>query len=458
MNPISLFNEFPEVSSKAWKQKIQYELKGKDYNEALVWESPEGIKVKPFYHADDLPDVRHSSTVAKNPWNIGQVIYAGNAIMANQNAQRLLKRGAEALRFSIPSETIDIRVLLKDIDLHKVYVYLELKFLSIPYSTKISKLHQDRQNLFLQIDPIGHLSRSGNWFTSMSSDFDTLDALLELPLDNMLSIDLSLYQNAGADRVQQLAYGLAHANEYLNHLHEKGSLPTLKRVQFHLAIDGNYFFEIAKLKALRLLWETLCTAYGISAECHITAMPSKRNKTMYDYNVNMLRTTTECMSAILGGADTIFNLPYDAVYHKDNEFGQRIALNQLVLLKEESYFDKVENPVSGSYYVETITHQMAEKALVLFKAIEKDGGFLKQLKSHTVQHKIINSANKQQERFDTGHEILVGTNAYQNESDKMVKDVELYPFVKRNPRKTLILPIIEKRLAEEMEQNRLDHE
>jgi len=164
------------------------------------------------------------------------------------------------------------------------------------------------------------------------------------------------------------------------------------------------------------------------------------------------------MSAILGGANTIFNLPYDALYHKDNEFGDRIARNQLLILKNESYFNKVNNPSDGSYYIESLTNQLAEKALVLFKDIEANGGFLKQLKDGIIKRKIEESAEKEQKLFDEGKEILLGSNKYPNKNDMMKNDLELYPFVKIKPRKTLISPIIEKRLAEKIEQERLKTE
>ncbi|MEP2277956.1 methylmalonyl-CoA mutase subunit beta [Maribacter sp.] len=453
----TLFDNFKTISEKEWKQKIQYDLKGKDYNEEVVWDSPEGIKVKPFYHADDLEHVKVKSTQIFS-WKIGQSIYAGNAIMANEKALKSIQKGAEALRFLIPEESIDIAVVLNNIDLSIVEVYLNMQFLSKEFISKtLSKIPQSKK-IHFQADPIGNLARSGNWYTSMSSDIGLVNDLVSSEIENLLSIDVSLYENAGADMVQQLAYAMSHANEYLNILQEGNTLSKLKSIDFKVAVGGNYFFEIAKLKALRNLWDVLANAYEISIPCHINTEPSKRNKTIYDYNVNMLRTTTECMSAVLGGSNTVFNLNYNAVYKKDNDFADRIALNQLILLKEESYFDKVENPAEGSYYVETITSQLAEKALILFKAIEKDGGFLKQLKNHTIQNRIADGARKQQERFNKKKTVLVGTNAYQNENDKMAQELELYPFVKKNPRKTLITPIIEKRLAEELEQNRLSHE
>ena len=250
--------------------------------------------------------------------------------------------------------------------------------------------------------------------------------------------------------VQQLAYTLAHINEYFNRISAINQPITIE-----VAVGTNYFFEIAKLRALRLLFKTLAKEYNHDFDCHIIAIPTKRNKTIYDYNVNMLRTTTECMSAILGGANAVSNLAYDAIYHKNNEFGDRISRNQLLILKEESYFDKVNNPSDGAYYIESLTEQLAEKALELFKEIEANGGFITQLIEGTIQRKISESAQKEQELFNSGKEILLGTNKYPNPNDKMKHDLELFPFVKTKDRKTLIIPIIEKRLAEKVEQERL---
>ncbi len=455
----TLFNEFEEVSEKAWKQKIQYDLKGADYNDTLVWESPEGIKVKPFYHKDSMTNTGSEGPVLEHNWSIGQEIYAGNATMANKKAIKVLKSGAERLQFIIPSETIVISDVLKGIDLEHTSVYLHMEFLSEEYIQSVLDFASGYENaIYFNVDIIGNLARTGNWYSSLEKDHASLDAMLKTKGQHILSVDVSLYENAGATMVQQLGYAMAHANEYLNHLDQRDSGNQIKSMVFKVAIGGNYFFEIAKLRALRVLWENLLSVYAMKIDCHIVVYPSKRNKTLYDYNVNMLRTTTECMSAVLGGANTVINMPYDALYHKSNDFGERIAMNQLLLLKEESYFDKVSNASDGSYYIESLTEQLAEKSLELLKSIEKGGGFLKQLKEHTIQGKIKESANKQQERFNEQKEVLVGTNKFQNETDKMKENLELYPFVKTNARKTLIVPIIEKRLAEALEQNRLKDE
>ncbi len=453
-----LFKEFESVSEKAWKQKIQFDLKGADYNEALVWESLEGIKTKPFYHSDE-----NIPTAAIRPnekaWAIGQTIYAGDAQKTNTKALNSLKKGVESLQFIIPTEETPIAVLLKDIDLDKVPIYFDFQFLSATYIKSIVDFAGDAiANIHLNIDLIGNLTSSGNWYKNLEQDHKTLDAILALKITQTLSVDLGHYQNAGANRVQQLAYGLAHANEYLNHLENNGTANADQVITFKVAVGTNYFYEIAKLRALRLVWQALATEYKMNPKCHIIATPTRRNKTLYDYNTNMLRTTTEGMAAILGGADMMTNLPYDAIYHKENEFGNRIAINQLLVLKNESYFDKVKNPADGAYYIEALTQQLAEKALVLFKEIEKAGGFLKQLKAHTIQKKIKENAAKEQALFDENKEVLVGTNTYTNASDKMKHELELYPFVKTNTRKTLIEPIIAKRLAETIEQKRLKDE
>jgi methylmalonyl-CoA mutase len=463
----NLFSDFEAVSSKQWKQQIQYELKGADYNETLVWESPEGIKVKPFYHADDSEvseTVNLDAIVPTKPFAIVQNIFVHDVQKSNARALETLQRGAESVRFTLENDAISIEELMQNLPLENVNYYFNLPFLSVEFTNKINDFaSKNKANIFIQNDPIGQLAKDGNWFENLEKDFEKLNIIAKNshPLEgcptggvaSFLTISSGIYQNAGANLVQQLAYTLAQANEYFNRI------PAInKPITIEVAVGTNYFFEIAKLRALRLLFNTLAGEYNHNFDCHIIATPTKRNKTLYDYNVNMLRTTTECMSAILGGADAVANLAYDAIYHKDNEFGDRISRNQLLVLKHESYFDKVNNPADGAYYIETLTEQLAEKALELFKDIEKNGGLISQLIDGTIQRKINESALKEQELFDSGKEVLLGTNKYPNKNDQMKNDLELYPFVKQNARKTLITPIIEKRLAEKLEQERLASE
>lgn len=438
-----LFLDFEPVSAKAWKQKIQVDLKGADYNDTLVWQTNDGINVKPFYHQDTL---ENSLKVTPQTWSVGQVIFAQNADAANKKAINAIEKGAETIKFVVPNNEISISELTKNINVDTTNIQLELLFLDTNWISKVD------QNISIQVDPIHHLVKTGNWFSSLEKDFEAIKKTVTTT--GCLTIDTTTYQNAGANNTQQLTYAILHTNEYFNIV----DTSAVKKVIFNVAVGTNYFFEIAKLRALRALFDSLISEYNISALCVINAIPSKRNKTIYDYNTNMLRTTTECMSAILGGANTVFNLPYDAIYHKDNAFGERIARNQLLVLKNESYFDVVNNPSDGSYYIESLTCQLAENSLEIIKDIEANGGLLKQLKEGIIQKKIKESATKEQTQFDEQKIILLGTNKHPNKEDKMKNDLELYPFVKTNPVKTLIEPIIEKRLAEQIEQERLKTE
>lgn len=448
----TLFDAFDPVSSKQWKQKIQFELDGADYNDTLIWNSPEDIKVKPFYHNDEFLKTYPVATQATQ-WKICQTIFVHTIDKSVERALDSLRRGAESLHFTVTDSTLDLTPLITPLPLDKIKIYFNFSFLAIDTMTQLEKIAVAKNaTIFYNLDPIGHLAREGNWFTTKDKDnFETLNRLQAVIKNNVIiSIDGALYQNSGATIVQQIAYSLSHANEYLNRI------PNYNQpVVFKMAVGTNYFFEIAKLRALRLLFDLIGKEYHPDIQCHILVSPTKRNKTLYDYNTNMLRTTTECMSAIIGGADTIVNLAYDSLYHKDNEFGNRMARNQLLILKHESYFDKVNNPADGSYYIESLTGQLAEKALALFKDIEAHGGFLKQLNEGIIKRKIQLSADKEQELFDSGKEILVGTNKFPNKEDQMKQNIQLYPFVKIKPRKTLITPIIEKRLSEKNEQERL---
>ncbi|WP_396150706.1 methylmalonyl-CoA mutase subunit beta [Flavobacterium sp.] len=443
-----LFKDFEPISSKQWKQQIQFDLKGADYNETLIWESPEGIKVKPFYHSDES-EVKLPTPVS-NGFKIVQNIYVYDVKKSNERAIDSLQRGAESVRFTIENETVSLNDLMENLPKENVTYYFNLLFLSSEFIKKIDAFtNQNQYKIIILQDPIGQLAKDGNWFASLEKDFSELKLIAGLNIP-FLSCKTDLYQNAGANIVQQLAYSLVHVNEYFNRI-EKISSP----ITIEVSVGTNYFFEIAKLRALRLLFSSLAKEYNHTVDCHIFVTPTKRNKTLYDYNVNMLRTTTECMSAILGGANAVSNLAYDTIYHKDNEFGDRIARNQLLVLKHESYFNQVHNPADGAYYIESLTEQLAEKALALFKDIEANGGFITQLIEGTIQRKINESAQKEQDLFDSGKEVLLGTNKYPNKNDKMANDLELFPFVKTSPRKTLITPIIERRLAEKLEQERL---
>ncbi|MDT8415987.1 MAG: methylmalonyl-CoA mutase subunit beta [Flavobacteriaceae bacterium] len=454
MNKNVDFSEFEPISAKQWKQSLQASLKGADYQQTLVWESLEGIHVKPFYHADE--DAVSHPEIYRNQddWKIVSSFFTKNEKLANRNMLHAIENGATAV-WLLSEEPFDIEKLFAKIEINNITIYVNLRFYHQIFYEKLLRFLTERQATFyLNFDPIGQLARSGNWFANMKTDLDLVVKIQQNhPNVPVIGADLSVYQEAGANMVQQLAYGMAQIHEYLSRLKEPSTTLCLQ-----VAVGSNYFFEIAKIRALRLLYATLARSYQAPENCHILAKPSLRNKTLYDYNVNMLRTTTECMSAVLGTADAVCNLAYDVIFHKDNEFGQRISRNQLLILKSESYFHHTLNPTDGSYYVESLTRQLAEKALQIFKDIEAGEGLLTQLKNGTIQRKINESHQKELDALARGNLTLIGTTKHPNPDDRMKDSCELYPFLKIKARKTLIQPIHPRRLAENIEKDRLEKE
>ncbi|CAL2088173.1 methylmalonyl-CoA mutase subunit beta [Tenacibaculum sp. 190524A02b] len=445
-----LFQEFQEITPQAWKNKIQVDLKGADYNDTLLWKTNEGITIKPFYTKEDR--THQQINLPKKGFNICQTILVESEEEANSIALNSLKRGASCIEFVI-NQTINYKILLKNIDIKNTFLFFKINFLSAEYITELAT-YTNSKNTYFNIDIIGNLARTGNWYKNIKSDHDTLTKITK-NTNNTIAVNASIYQNAGANIIQQLAYALAHANEYLNYF--GGNISN--KIHFNFSQGSNYFFEIAKLRAYRVLWSSLLKEYGISNKTtHIFTQPTLRNKTLYDYNVNMLRTTSESMSAILGGADTIANVAYDKIFHKTNEFGERISRNQLLILQQESELSEAQNIANGAYYIESLTQQLAQQALEVFKQIEKGGGFLKQLKEGTIQRKIKESAEKEQTQFNNGTLVLLGSNKIQNENDKMKNELQVNSFMNIRNEKTLIQPIIQKRLAEKLEQERLKNE
>jgi methylmalonyl-CoA mutase len=445
-----LFKEFEGTTPIAWKQKIQVDLKGADYNETLLWTTNEGLTVKPFYTREDKTN--RAINQSKEAYKICQKIIISDEKKANTLTIDALKRGASAIQF-VAKKKFDPSILFDKIDFKSFTVYFKFTFLDAEFIHEISK-RIPSDNCFFQTDIIGSLAEVGNWFVNLKEDYNALESVVST-VENSISVSGDLYQNAGANMVQQLAYSLAHANEYLNHFGAENA----HKIHFQFSVGSNYFHEIAKLRAFRILWESLLNEYDVEGiTAHLFVTPSARNKTIYDYNINMLRTTSECMSAILGGSNTISNSSYDGVYAESNEFGERISRNQLLILQQESGFKDAQNIAEGSYYIESLTEQMAEKALIIFKQIEKGGGFIKQLKEGNIQRKLKENSTKEEAQFRKNELILLGTNLQPNKENFMKGSLELDPFVKKRNIKTLFPPITRKRLSENLEKERLKEE
>lgn len=435
---------FDSVSSKAWKQKIQFELNGSDYN-SLVWESIDPISVRPFYHFDEKIKNYLSKNKIENKSLICQTIYVTDVEKTAKNINKLKTTGVSAFYLIIPNITINCIDLLQKIAINNISLYIKPLFLDAAFCQSLNQFSL-YPTIYILNDPVQHLTEDGNWFINKNTDFKTLQQInTQNKLSSCLSIRITEYQNAGASIIQQIAFGLAHLTEYFTEIETFAS-----QIVFEVAVGENYFFEIAKLRALRILTELLAKEYSLTGDCHIISVPSKRNKTLFYTENNIVRTTTESMAAILGGTNSVLIQAPDFMFKKESIDSNRLALHQLLILENECDLN-TNQPAEGSYFINYLTQQITDKALLLFKEIERKGGFLTLLNNGDIQKRITDSAKKQQELFDNQTEILVGANSHFNSNEISKSEFELYPFTKTKPRKTIIKPIVTSRLSEKLE-------
>jgi methylmalonyl-CoA mutase len=452
-----LFDQFPPVSTREWMDKINTDLKGADFNKKLVWKTNEGFDVKPFYRMEDIENLMYINTlpdqfpylrgtrVNDNNWLIRQNIEVTNYSDANRKALTILMKGIDSLGFIIPDPQ---SINEKNFDLLLERIFLggvELNFLSEGKAKEIidllinyvKKSHSDPASIrgAFEADPLGRLMVNGTLCIPPEEGFDYLASIVKssaaLPNFRTVNINASNFNNAGADIVQELAFGISMGSEYMSQLTDRGisCATAASKIRFSFGTGSNYFPEIAKLRAARFLWSVATNGFCPGNIGHIKmdihCVTSKWNKTVYDPYVNMLRTQTEAMSAILGGADSLTVEPFDTVFKKPDEFSERIARNQQLILKEEAYFDKVADPAAGSYYIENLTSLISENAWKLVVEIEDKGGFLTCLKSGYIQAKLSESAAKRENDTASRKTILLGTNQYPNSLEKISDTADL---------------------------------
>ena len=439
-----LFSEFPPVSREAWIDKITADLKGVPFEKKLVWRTNEGFNVNPFYRREDIEDLKTTtslpdeypyvrSTRMHNEWLVRQDIVVGdNVAEANEKALDLLNKGVDSLGFYLKKVHINVdtlAALLKDIELTAV----ELNFnccitraadLLSAFSAYVKKVGADPNKCHgsVSYDPFKkQLVRGVSNPDWVKMTLPVMDAARELPAFQVLNVNAVNLSDAGAFITQELGYALAWGAELLDKLTDAGYKPEeiASRIKFNFGIGSNYFMEIAKFRAARWLWAQIVGSYGDqykneTAKIHQHATTSMWNKTVFDAHVNLLRTQTETMSAAIAGVDSITVLPFDVTYQQSDDFSERIARNQQLLLKEECHFDKVIDPSAGSYYIETLTNSIGEEAWKLFLSVEDAGGFTQAAETASIQ-KAVNASNiKRHQSVATRREIFLGTNQFPN--------------------------------------------
>ncbi len=446
-----LFDMFPPVSTEEWMAKINVDLKGADFNKKLVWRTNEGFNVMPFYRKEDIeglpsvgsmpghfPYVRGTKT--NNDWLIRQQILGTTAEEINSNAKHAIDKGVESLGISMKGlEASDLAAVLEGIDLSKVEVNIiccprkaeEMAKALVELVEKAGA--KDSFKGSIGFNPFKRLLKHGLEFPKdlKATALAVYEAVKPVEGLRCFAVDSFLLNNAGAYITQELGYALAWGAEWMTLMTEAGLTPceVNKRIKFNMGISSNYFMELAKFRAGRMLWAEIVKAYGADEECckmAVHAVTSEFNMTIYDAHVNLLRSMTETMSAALAGVDSIETLPFDLVYTTPDEFSERIARNQQHLLREESHLDKVVDPAGGSYYIETLTSSIAAQAWKVFNEVEDNGGFYEMLKKGEIQAKVNESGVKRHVDVARRKEILLGTNQYPNINemalDKIKKD------------------------------------
>ncbi len=491
-----LFDQFSPVTTKEWLDKINDDLKGADFNRKLVRRTNEGFDVKPFYRREDLDKINYlmdlipflrmetgvmESTVREthtdNNWLIRQNIEVTDFSASNVKALSLTGRGVDSVGFVIadPESVSDqnLMTLLKKINPNDV----EINFLSNGKAREIISLlveFCDRNGYDLsslhgciEADPLGRLMMNGTLCIPVKDGLDYLAGLtndaLALPRYRNLQINGSGFSDAGSDSVQELAFSISMAVEYLSALTDRGisAEDAARKIRFSFGIGSDYFMEISKLRAARILWSVISEGYGLEGDdsfrMEMHCVTSKWNSTIYDPYVNLLRTQTEAMSAVIGGTDSLTVNPFDIACSRPGEFSERIARNQQLIMKEEAYLGKVADPASGSYYIENLTALIAENSWKLFLETEAKGGFLAALESGFVRKKITESYNSRIEDIENRKEVLVGTNKYPDFNEKLSDDAApvFRQDAEKNTKGQIIEPFNFQRGSEEIEKIRI---
>ncbi len=438
-----LFAEFVAPTTQEWMDKIQVDLKGADFNKRMVWRTNEGFNVMPFYRSEDIKDLKavksmpgefpfvRGNKVDNNLWFVRQNIVVECPKAANEKALDILNKGVDSLGLIIKADDVNkefVATLLNGI----LPQYVELNFMTCQCkSVELAQILVEyyKENNYplaelkgsIDFDPIAKILQKGKDRSDVIAQAKPLiEALAELPEYKCVNVNSVALNNAGAYIFQELGYALAWGAEYMQQLTEMGIDATEagKRIKFNMGVSDNYFMEIAKFRAARMLWAQIVKQFEPSCDCackmHVCAYTSEFNQTVFDSYVNLLRSQTEAMSAAIANVDSIVVVPFDTPYEVPTEFAERIARNQQLLLKEEAHFDKLVDVAGGSYTIEHLTDSIAQEAWKLFLAVENAGGFLAESLNGNIQNAVNASNDKRHADAAKRKEFILGTNQFPN--------------------------------------------
>ncbi len=468
----SLFAEFPAVSTEQWESVINKDLKGADYDRKLVWKSGEGFNVRPYYRAEDLQQIKFLGTepgqypfvrgvCSCNAWRIHQTIEITTPSEANAEALELLMKGVDSIGFQIPEGGItasELDTLLKGIQLPAVHISFSGKKIAATAALVVAKLEKEgcekrSINMRFEVDPmVANLTGDGAYVCGGDGAvcYAKVAELMKLTAEyhhiSIVTIHGTLFSNSGSTIVEELAFALAAGHDYVARLLEEGiDIDTIAhKTAFQLGVSSNYFMEMAKFRAGRLLWSNIISAYEPKQKCsckmRVHAQTSAWNQTAYDPYVNMLRGTTEAMSAALSGVVSLEVLPFNHSYEKATKFSKRIARNVELLLKHESHFDQVADVAGGSYYIENLTNSIADEAWKLFLEVEKMGGYRAAQEAGFIVKSVKASAALKDKNIATRRAILLGANQYPNFTETAAEAITAEAVTKQESDENRLVP------------------
>lgn len=416
----NLFKDFSPATAADWKARLEKDLKGITYDQLSLTDR-NGITIHPFYTPEDTVTVAGPVPVNAD-WNICSRIEVTDAARANKEALDQLNNGASGLIFNIHTGA-DPAVLLQEIALPYIYTRFVLHEDSLPFAAALQAYLATQGWQAASMSCHVSYDCTGQYLQGKGNHEHARTAFLEAMKAGHITLDVnaSIFQNAGAHATYELACALAQVNEYLQLLDDAGQLQTPAAIHVCLATDTGFFEQIAKLRAFRLILSLLQEQYHLDLPVHLHVETSNTYRAPFDSYSNLLRDTIAGMAAVLGGCNSLYIHPFNESLQAPDDFSRRMSRNQQLIFKEESYLDKVADVAAGSYYLESLTEQVAHKAWEQFKAIEQEGGLAASFGKGILEQSLSEQAQQLVQEYKEGKRVLIGVNKFPNAKDEPVQ-------------------------------------
>ncbi len=466
---IPTFDEFPPTPYEEWRKAVDKALKGAPFEKRLVTRTYEEIDLQPMYRQEDIANLPHLDSLpgftpylrgatplgyVASSWDVAQELPYATPAAFNEALRADLARGQNAVNLVLDRPTLagidadqaeaedvgkgglsissvaDLAQALDGVDLESTPLFIQASTSALTFTALLAALVEKQGKSLAKVrgaigmDPLGQLARDGRLPRDLDGIYDVMAQLTtwaktNAPQLRTITVQGHPYHNGGASATQELAFALATAVDYLRAMQSRGlNIDDIApRIRFALSIGSNFFMEIARLRAARLLWAKIVQAFGGNAEAqkmNLHARTSAWNQTIYDPHVNLLRATTEAFSSAVGGCDSLHISPFDELLRVPDEFSRRVARNAHIVLREESHITRTVDPAGGSWYVENLTDSIGRKTWAIFQELEKQGGMAQALAAGWPQARVADTAAKRAANIARRKDIFVGTNMYPN--------------------------------------------